>query len=97
MITMNFVDQHFNKTVLVFLLLIFMQECNNSSKINNLEKRLKSLNSRMDSVCTSSDLKSQIEIEGLKAEKRMIQSTDRTMLDVNRQAEIDRTLQKLQK
>ena len=97
MIAMNFVNQHFSKIVLAFLLLIFMQECSNSSKINNLEKKIKSLNSQMDSVCTSAELKTAIEIEGLKAEKRMIQSTDRTMLDVNRKAEIDRTLQKIQR
>ena len=35
-------------------------------------------------------------IEGLKAEKRMIQSTDRKILDVNRQSEIDKEIQVLE-
>jgi hypothetical protein len=43
------------------------------------------------------DLQKQIKIEGLKAEKRMIQATDRKILDVNRQAEIDKELQQLEK
>jgi hypothetical protein len=43
------------------------------------------------------ELLKEIKIEGLKAEKRMIQSTDRKILDVNRQAEIDKELQQLEK
>ena len=39
----------------------------------------------------------QILIEGLKSEKRMIQATDRKMLDVQRQTEIDKEIEKLNK
>jgi hypothetical protein len=94
---MNFVNQHFNKLVISILLLIFIQECSNSSKLNTLEKKSKAQSARLDSLCTKSELRSSLEIEGLKSEKRMIQSTDRTLLDVNRQAEIDRLLKKLEK
>ena len=38
-----------------------------------------------------------LQIEGLKTEKRMIQSTDRKILDVNRQSEIDKELETLNK
>jgi hypothetical protein len=38
-----------------------------------------------------------LKIEGLKTEKRMIQSTDRKILDVNRQSEIDKEIQELEK
>jgi hypothetical protein len=37
-----------------------------------------------------------VEIEGLKAEKRMIQSTDRKIMDVNRQSQIDLEIKKLE-
>ena len=37
-----------------------------------------------------------IQIEGLKSEKRMIQSTDRKILDVNRQNEIDKEIKNLE-
>jgi hypothetical protein len=40
-------------------------------------------------------LTNDIKIEGLKSEKRMIQSTDRKILDVQRQTEIDKELSKL--
>lgn len=94
---MNFINAHFNKIVLGLLLLIFIQECNNSSKLGKLEKQARNANSRLDSVCTTDELNRSLEIEGLRAEKRMIQSTDRTMLDVNRQSEIDAQLKKLEK
>ena len=41
--------------------------------------------------------KKDLQIEGLKAEKRMIQSTDRKMFDVSRQTEIDKEIEKLSK
>jgi hypothetical protein len=94
---MNFINQHFNKIVIGLLLVIFLQECSNSSNISGLEKKVKSANAKLDSICRRDELVSRLEIEGLKAEKRMIQSTDRTMLDVNRQAEIDIQLKKLEK
>ena len=43
------------------------------------------------------ELRKEIKIEGLKSEKRMIQSTDRKILDVTRQTEIDKELSKLEK
>jgi hypothetical protein len=43
------------------------------------------------------ELQKEIKVEGLKVEKRMIQSTDRKILDVNRQAEIDKEIQQLEK
>jgi hypothetical protein len=94
---MNFINTHFNKIVLVLLLLALVQECSNSSKLGKLEKQAKIANARLDSVCTSAELIRSLEVEGLKAEKRMIQSTDRTILDVNRQSEIDAQLKKLEK
>ena len=47
-------------------------------------------------IITKEELKKMLTIEGLKAEKRMIQSTDRKILDVNRQSEIDKEIQVLE-
>jgi hypothetical protein len=38
-----------------------------------------------------------VQLEGLKVEKRMIQSTDRKILDVQRQSEIDKEINLLEK
>ena len=60
-----------------------------------LNKEIKSVNQSVDSLSTT--LKKEIKIEGLKSEKRMIQATDRKMMDVNRQTEIDKEISELQK
>ena len=84
--------------IIVFVLLL-LSTCTNSMGKKQSEKRM--LN-QVEKVQKSVDslnqvLQKQIKIEGLKAEKRMIQSTDRKILDVNRQAEIDKELQLLEK
>jgi hypothetical protein len=61
-----------------------------------MEKQAKMINSRLDSLPTSMEFNKALIIEGLKSEKRMIQATDRKMLDVNRQTAIDEELKKLE-
>jgi hypothetical protein len=43
------------------------------------------------------ELQKEIKVEGLKAERRMIDATDRKILDMNRQTKIDSILQQLEK
>jgi hypothetical protein len=69
------------------LLLLLLKSCGNDSK------RIIDLSNKVDSLATKKDL----QIEGLKTEMRMIQSTDRKILDVNRQAEIPKEIEKLSK
>jgi hypothetical protein len=57
-----------------------------------LRKEYQSQREILNSLPTKKDL----QIEGLKSEKRMIQATDRKMLDVQRQNEIEKELTKLQ-
>lgn len=72
------------------LLLTFLSTCSNSSNVKSLKKEIVKLERKNDSLNTV--LISQMQIEGLKSEKRMIQSTDRKILDVNRMSEIDKEL-----
>jgi len=87
-------NKHFTKIVLVMLVLLFMRTCN--SDVRSLNKRIDKMSNKVDSlemmIITHEDLR----LEGLKAEKRMIQSTDRKMLDVTRQAEIDKEINALE-
>ena len=88
---MNKVEQFLQKNglkVVIFLLILtYMKSCGVDREVTKIKKQLTTL----DSLATKKDL----EIEGLKAEKRMIQATDRKMLDVQRQSEIDVELKKL--
>lgn len=87
-------NKHFTKIVLVMLVLLFMRTCN--SDVRSLNKRIDKISNKVDSlemiIVTHEDLR----LEGLRAEKRMIQSTDRKMLDVTRQAEIDKEINALE-
>ena len=91
----EFVDKHFHKIALFLLAVILFNTCGNPVK--PLNKRVDSLNEKIDSLTKITVTQKQLRIEGLKAEKRMIQSIDRKIIDVNRQSEIDKELDSLQK
>jgi hypothetical protein len=92
----EFLSKHFSKIALVFLILIFFNTCG-SGDIKSVNKRLDKLTIQVDSLQSITVTKEDLQIEGLKVEKRMIQSVDRKILDVNRQSEIDKEIESLQK
>jgi hypothetical protein len=92
----NFLEKY---GLTIILCLTVLSTCSTSMNRKRSEKKI--LN-ELDSLKTEvfvlkKELKKELKVEGLKAEKRMIQSTDRKILDVNRQAEIDKELQQLEK
>jgi hypothetical protein len=93
---MNFVDKH---GMMIVLVLVVLSTCTGSMSKKRYEKKVMS---EFDSLKTEikvlkQELQKEIKVEGLKVEKRMIQSTDRKILDVNRQGEIDKEIQQLEK
>lgn len=91
---LQFIDKNFSRIAIVLLLLILLRTCGSDSKTIN--KRLDTLSAEVKSLKDTAVTKNDLQIEGLKAEKRMIQSTDRKLLDVNRQSQIDVELKKLE-
>lgn len=90
-----FLNKNFNLIVLSLLVVLFFRSCGDDSK--PLSKRIDKLTEKVDSLQSTTVTKKDLQIEGLKSEKRMIQSTDRKMLDVNRQANIDKEIEALSK
>lgn len=90
-----FISKHFQKFVLVFLILIFFQTCGDDAK--PLRKRVETLSAKIDSLDAKTVSHKDLRIEGLKVEKRLIQATDRKLMDVNRQFEIEKEIESLQK
>jgi hypothetical protein len=88
----NFLSKHGIKILLIFSILIYFKSCGVNSELNKVKKELQTQKSIIESLPNKKDL----ETEGLKSEKRMIQSTDRKILDVNRQTQIDEEIKKLQ-
>lgn len=97
---MKTIVNFFDKFGLPIILVLFvLNTCTNSmSKKRSEKKVLNELDSiRTEMTNLKQELKKEIKIEGLKGEKRMIQSTDRKIMDLNRQIEIDKELKQLDK
>ena len=77
--------------IVLFVFLLF-RSCGTGSELTRLRKEVESQRTVLENLPTKKD----IQIEGLKVEKRMIQATDRKMLDVQRQNEIEKEIDKLQ-
>jgi hypothetical protein len=79
-----------------------MNTCNSCSSNKKSDRNTKEV-ARLDTAFSTSinDMKVfltiTIKIEALKSEKRMIQSCDRKLWDMNRQSEIDQEIEKLEK
>jgi hypothetical protein len=97
---MKTVTNFLEKYGLIFIIgLIVLQTCVSSNNKRLAEKKNMS---QLDSIKIElknlkESLQKEIKLEGLKVEKRMIQSTDRKILDVTRQGEIDKLIQQLEK
>ena len=91
----EFIDKHYRKIFFFLLVVILTNTCGNPNK--QVNKRLDTMSAKIDSLESAAVTKKELTIEGLKVEKRMIQSTDRKIMDLNRQVEIDKELKELQK
>jgi hypothetical protein len=88
-------QKYSNLIIVVLLMLLLTKSCSNENKV--LYKKVEALTVKVDSLNAISVTKKDLKIEGLRVEKRMIQSTDRKILDVNRQSEIDKEIELLLK
>jgi hypothetical protein len=89
----KFVENNFIVIVLVIAVLTFLKGCGDGRELSKMRKEIETIK---DSTYTKEELNLRLQIEGLKTEKRMIQSTDRKILDVTRQTEIDNELKSLE-
>jgi hypothetical protein len=90
---MEKIQKYLPYATIVFIFLILLKSCGTNSELTKLRKEVQTQRQVLDKLPTKKDL----QIEGLKSEKRMIQATDRKMLDVQRQTEIDKEIEKLNK
>ena len=88
----KFIENNFVIIVLVITLLGFFKSCGDSRDLTKMRQEIESIK---DSTYTKQELDIELQISGLEAEKRMIQATDRKLLDVRRQTEIEEQIKKL--
>ena len=72
----KFIEEKFTMIVLVISLLGFLKSCGDTREITKVRKEMSDLEGRLNK---------QMQIEGVKSEKRSIQASDRKILDVQRQ------------
>ena len=88
----KFIQNNFVTIVLVIALLSFFKSCGDSRELTKIKKEIKEIK---DSTYTKKEFNRELKIMGLEAEKRMIQATDRKLLDVQRQTQIELEIEKL--
>lgn len=90
-----FFEKHGMKVLTALVLLTWLKACSIDSELTIVKKELRK---EQEIVNTIKELPTAIDlqIEGLKAEKRMIQGTDRKMLDVQRQNQIEKEIKELE-
>ena len=84
----EFIKKNFTVIVLVLAVLSFFKSCGDARTLANINKK-------METMVTKEVLAKELKISGLETEKRMIQATDRKLLDVRRQTEIEEEIKKL--
>lgn len=88
----KFIENNFVIIVLVIALLTLFKSCGDSRELTKVRKEISAIK---DSTYTKQELDIELRLSGLEAEKRMIQATDRKLLDVRRQTEIEEEIAKL--
>ena len=90
----KFSQNNFTVIVLVIALLTLFKSCGDARELSKMRKEIKAIK---DSTFTKDELSRELQIMGLESEKRMIQATDRKLLDVQRQTQIEQEIKKLKK
>lgn len=96
----KFLVEHGMKVVIILLALNYVKSCGIDSEVTRVKKELRLTQveiNEIDSTIATLPTSVDMQIEALKAEKRMIQATNRKMLDVQRQNEIEKEIEALQK
>ena len=83
---LDFLDVWGIRISTLLILIIFMKTCSTNTRVDKVKDSVNKTNNRIDSL--SIEFTKDIRIEGLETERRMIQSTDRKMMDVTRQERI---------
>ena len=88
----KFIEKNFTVIVLVIALLTLFKSCGDSRELSKMRKEITAIK---DSTYTKTEMNKELKIMGLESEKRMIQATDRKLLDVQRQTQIEEEIKKL--
>lgn len=92
----NWITENIVLICCIVMILLLFRTCSVNNNVKKLTKELKQTEIVIDSIQSRQITPIDLKIEGLKAEKRMIQSTDRKRFDLERENAIDTELEKLE-
>lgn len=88
----NFIKDNYVVILTAIALWLLVDGCNSNRKLSKISKSIENIE---ETTYTKNELSRELKIMGLESEKRMIQATDRKLIDVQRQTEIDNEIKKL--
>jgi hypothetical protein len=98
---MDFLNRYGVVVIVLLLLVIGMKECSTAKKVKKMDKhnteKIETLSVKIDTLSKTCVTVTDLKIEGLKSEKRMIQSCDRKRFDLDRENQIEREIKELEK
>jgi hypothetical protein len=92
----TFFKVHGSKIIIALLVLSYFKSCSVDRGLNRLKKEVTETSAQTTELIKYLPTTKDLKIEGLNAEKRMIQATDRKMLDVQRQNAIENEIKILE-
>ena len=90
----KYIQENFTMIVFVIAVLSLLKSCGDGRELSKIKREITAIK---DSTYTKQELQSELKIMGLEAEKIMIQATDRKILYVQRQTQIEEEIKKLKK
>jgi PBP1b-binding outer membrane lipoprotein LpoB len=91
----DFINKYGMIIITPLILIMFLKTCSTNSRVDSVTKQVEMTNQKIDTL--EIDFEKEIQIEGLKSEKRMIQSVSRTLIDRERERQIDKEIERLSK
>lgn len=90
----NYIDRNYVIILIIGMAFLVLRGCFDSTS-RDIKKINKSISNIESNTYTKTELDRELKIMGLESEKRMIQATDRKLIDVQRQTEIETEIKKL--
>ena len=91
----EFINKYGMVIIVPLILIMFLKTCSTNGRVDSVTKEIEMTNQKVDTL--KLEIQKEIQLEGLRSEKRMIQSISRTLIDRDREREIDKEIENLLK
>jgi hypothetical protein len=91
----DFINKYGMVIITPLILIMFLKTCSTNGRVDGVTKEVEMTNQKVDTL--KLEIQKEIQLEGLRSEKRMIQSISRTLIDRDREREIDKEIENLLK